>query len=85
MPIIAAGYRPYSIDKSDIKAYKTMMYAHQFHKVAQLRLLKIVEFSVGTTSLFPLVARVLMQCEGVVMEFEARSMKIRRCSTLSAL
>ena len=60
-----------------------MMDAHQFHKVALFRLLKIVEFSVGTTSIFPLVARVLVQCEDVVMEFEARSMKIRRCSTLN--
>ena len=59
-----------------------MMDAHQFHKAAQFRLLEIVEFSVGTTSIFPLVARVLVECEDVVMEFEARSMKIRRCSSL---
>ena len=61
------------------------MHTHQFHKAAQLRLLKIVQFSVETTSLFPLMARVLMQCEGVVMQFEAKSIKIRRCGTLSAL
>ena len=60
------------------------MNTHQFHQTAQFRLLEIVEFPVETTSLFPLVARVLMQCEGVVMQFEARSMKIRRCGTLSA-
>jgi hypothetical protein len=60
------------------------MHTHQFPETAQLRLLKIVEFPVETTSLFPLVARVLMQCEGVVVEFEARSMKIGRCGTLSA-
>ena len=59
------------------------MDAHQFHKAAQFRLLEIVAFSVGTTSIFPLVARVLVQCEDVVMEFEARSMKIRRRSTLN--
>jgi hypothetical protein len=61
-----------------------MMHTHQFPKTAQLRLLEIVEFPVETTSLFPLVARVLMQREGIVMQFEARSMKIRRCGTLSA-
>jgi hypothetical protein len=60
------------------------MHTHQFHKTAQLRLLEIVEFPVETTSHFPLVARVLMQYECVVMQFEARSMKIRRCGTLSA-
>ena len=60
------------------------MKTHQFHQTAQLRLLEIVEFPIETTSLFPLVARVLMQCESVVMQFEARSMKIRRCGTLSA-
>jgi hypothetical protein len=60
------------------------MHTHQFPKTAQLRLLEIVEFPVETTSLLPLVARVLMQCEGVIMQFEARSMKIRRCGTLSA-
>ena len=60
--IIAAGYRPYSIDKSDQQAYKNryMMQTHQFHKTAQLRLLEIVEFPVETSMLFPLVARVLM-------------------------
>jgi hypothetical protein len=60
------------------------MHTHQFHKAAQLRLLEVVEFPVGTTSLFPLVARVLMQCEGIVMQFEARRMKIRGSGTLSA-
>jgi hypothetical protein len=60
------------------------MHTHQFHKTAQLRLLEIIEFPVETTSLFPLVARVLVQCEGVVMQFETRSMKIHRCGTLSA-
>ena len=60
------------------------MHTHQILKTAQLRLLEIVEFPVETTSLFPLVARVLMQCESVVMQFEARSMKIRMCGTLSA-
>lgn len=51
-----------------------MMHTHQFHKATQLGLLEIVEFPVETTSLFPLVARVLVQCESVVMKFEARSM-----------
>jgi hypothetical protein len=60
------------------------MYTHQFRKTAQLRLLEVVQFPVETTSHFPLVARVFMQCESVVMQFEARSMKIRRCGTLSA-
>ena len=60
------------------------MHTHQFHKTAQLRLLEIVKFPVEPTSHFPLVARVLMQCESVVMQFEARSIKIRRCGTLSA-
>jgi len=49
-----------------------MMHTHQFPEAAQLRLLEIVEFPVETTSHFPLVARIFMQCEGVVMEFEAR-------------
>jgi hypothetical protein len=61
-----------------------MMHTHQFHKTAQLRLLEIVEFPVETTSYFPLVARVLMQCECVIMQFETRSMNICRCGTLSA-
>ena len=61
-----------------------MMNTHQFHKAAQLRLLEIVEFPIETTSLFPLVACVFMQREGVVMQFEARRMKIRRCGALSA-
>lgn len=61
-----------------------MVHTHQFHEAAQLRLLEIVEFSIETTSLFPLVARVLMQCESVVMQFKTRSMKIRRCGTLGA-
>lgn len=61
-----------------------MMHTHQSPKTAQLRLLEIVEFPVETTSLFPLVARVFMQCESVVMEFEARSMKFCRCGALSA-
>jgi hypothetical protein len=60
------------------------MQTHQFHETAQLRLLEIVEFPVETTGHFPLVARVLMQCQGVVMQFEARSMNMRRCGTLSA-
>ena len=52
-----------------------MMHTHQFHKTAQLRFLEIVEFPIETTSHFPLVACVLMECESVVMQFEATSMK----------
>jgi hypothetical protein len=68
--------------------HKRIKLNHDAHapsdKTAQLRLSEIVEFPVETTSLFPLVARVLMQREGVVMQFEARGMKIRRCGTFSA-
>ena len=49
------------------------MQTHQFHKTAQLWLLKIVKFPIKTSSHLPLVARVLMQYEGVVMQFEART------------
>jgi hypothetical protein len=86
--ITAAGYRPYSIDKKAI--YKRIKLNHDAHAPisqdysTQLRLLEIVEFPVEATSLFPLVACVFMQCEGVAMHFEARRMKIRRCGTLSA-
>jgi hypothetical protein len=62
-----------------------MMHTHQFRKTAQLRLFEIVEFPVEITSHFPLVARVLMQCSGVVMQFEAKSIKIRRCGTINAI
>ncbi len=49
------------------------MQTHQFHKTAQLWLLKIVKFPIKTSSHLPLVACVLMQYEGVVMQFEART------------
>ena len=61
------------------------MHTHQFHKTAQLRLLEFVEYYVETTSFFPPVARVTMQCESFVVQFEARSTQIRRCSRLIAL
>jgi len=42
----------------------------QLPKTAQLRLLETVEFPVETTSHFPLLARVRMECEGIGMQFE---------------
>jgi len=73
--IITAGYRPYSVDKKAIskRINRAMMETHQFHKTAQLRLLEIVKFPIKTSSHLPLVACVLMQYEGVVMQFEART------------
>jgi hypothetical protein len=53
------------------------MQTHQFAKTAQLRLLKIVEFPVKMKCLaasfqLSLVARVLVQGKGVVMQLKAK-------------
>lgn len=56
------------------------MQTHQFAKTAKLRLLEIVEFPVEMNCLPPsfqlsLVARVLVQCKGVVMQLKAKKEK----------
>jgi len=61
------------------------MQTHQSHKTAQLRFLEIVKFPIETTGHFSLVTCVFMQCKSVVMQFEAREMKIRGGGALSAL
>ena len=58
------------------------MQTHQFAKTAQLRLLEIVEFPVEMNCLaaslqFSLVARVLVQCKGVVMQLKAKKEKLQ--------
>ena len=58
------------------------MQTHQFAKTAQLRLLKIVEFFVNmncsvASFQLSLVARVLVQGKGVVMQLKAEKEKLQ--------